>query len=121
MAGNPMDEKELEHRLTALESGMGSLQREMGTGFDALRDQMGVGFQSLRDHVAEGFSELREQMENKVLATEKQMGVRVDSLGQDVDRIRTNEQRHTQWALGLLSGTLVLAVITLALKVLHWL
>jgi len=120
MAGNPINEVRLEHRLTGLEVGQQSLQKELEAGFKAMQDTVGEEFEALRGEMGASFQALREQREVRIKATEDVLGERLEALGDEVERVRNNEMRHTTWALGLLSGTLLMAVLTLALRALGW-
>ena len=117
---NPIDEKELEHRLTKLEAGQQSLQKEVEAGFKGVQDAMGEGFEALRGEMGAGFQSSREQRDARIKATEDTLGERIGALGDEVERVRNNEQKHSTWALGLVTGTLLMAVLTLALRALGW-
>ena len=119
MAGT-IDEKELEHRLTKLEAGQQSLQKELEAGFKAIQETVGEEFEALRGEMGASFQVLREQREVRIKAAEDVLGERLEALGNEVERVRNNEMRHTAWALGLVTGTLFLAVLTLALRALGW-
>jgi len=120
MAGNPIDEKELEHRLTKLEAGQQSLQKELEAGFKAVQETVGEEFKALRGEMGASFQALREQREVRIKAMEDVLGERIGALGGEVERVRTKEQRNSTWSLGLVSGTVLMAAISLFLKLLGW-
>jgi len=59
-------------------------------------------------------------VEQRLDALAESIFVQLDLLSQQVDHIEQNSQRHVQWLLRLLTGTLVTIGVSWILRLLGW-